>query len=131
MVVSNRQVHLGGDFRPALGGVPAFSSLDEPAAILTPSIPTLALASPSRDLFQLLSQPISRNDELRLHLLKCELQRVSIGRVMPSATKDFDEVTLPTQACLRLSNALLCQGKKLGYISRHRKHPSHRSFWVS
>jgi len=63
---------LGGDYRPALGGVPAFSFSGR-------SAPT---PSPSRDLFQLLSKPISGNDELRLHLLECELQGGSIGRVM-------------------------------------------------
>ena len=31
---------------------------------------------------------------------------------------------MPTQASLRLCNALLRQGEKLGYISRHRKHPT-------
>ena len=62
---------LGQRLRPALGGVPAFSFLADQSN------------SPSRDLFQLLAKPISRNDELRLHLFKCELQGVSIGRVMP------------------------------------------------
>ena len=74
-VVVESASHLGSDNRPALGGVPAF--FIHFWGLVAPT------ASPIRDLFQLLSKPISRNDELRLHLLECELQSVSIGRVMP------------------------------------------------
>ena len=57
--------HLGGDYRPALGGVPAFSFLVSLRGLVCrgsrPWAPLKSpTASPSRDLFQLLSKPISR-----------------------------------------------------------------------